>query len=204
MLTLAISNLSVGYGPRLIVENLSATFPAGQVVCIQAPTGRGKTTLLAALGGLLIPAAGEVSFDDRPAAPDLLRASATWVLQSQNVLPFRSAADNVALGGALHLDNWEQAAAGSRALLKHFGLESRQDAPAARLSGGERQRVCVARALMANVPVILADEPTASLDRIATTTVIDALRLAAKQDRIVVVASHDPEVGSGSDTVLRL
>lgn len=185
-----------------VIDRLSAEFRSGRVVCVQAPSGRGKTTLLALIGGLLTPDGGSIEFDGQTMAARDLRAMSTWVLQSQNVLPARSAASNVALGGLREATSWGDALAAAHSLLDMFGLGHRGQTPAARLSGGERQRVCVARALHRNVPLILADEPTANLDRESTKQVVAALRSAARQQRIVVVASHDPDVGAEADDIL--
>lgn len=202
-MTLAARDLTVSYPTSgTIIDNLSVSFEAGSLVCVQAPSGRGKTTLLAALGGLLTPDRGTIWFGDKPASRPELRHATTWILQSQNVLPHRTAVDNVALAIAAEQTDWRRATLTAVDVLDRLGLGHRRNAFAATLSGGERQRVCVARAVLTSVPVILADEPTANLDRAATATVMDALRMASDEGRIVIVASHDPDVSALSDATI--
>lgn len=203
MLTVTASQVSFAY-PRspLIISDFSGEFVPGRVVCLQAPSGRGKTTLLAIIGGLLTASSGSIAANGQPVDRAARRSLCTWVLQSQNVLAARTAVDNVALGAARDTPSWATALQRAGALLDDMGLGGQHDAVAAELSGGERQRVCVARALNGGAPVILADEPTANLDREATLQVVRSLRSATTHGRVVIVASHDPEVASEADEVM--
>lgn len=201
--------------PVLVDANFECQ--TGDTVAILGPSGSGKSTLLSVLGGLLRPDSGVVTvienddaFSSNTSIPvEQLRAASSWILQTTNVLPERTAIDNVAI--AAQLAGVGRAEAIDRAwdALGLVGLHSRADARAGVLSGGEVQRVVTARALVAGRPFILADEPTGQLDRSATNVVLDALFAsvteAARADRTgLVVVTHDPVVASRCDRIVHI
>ncbi len=179
-----------------MLQGADLNVEAGHVVAILGPSGSGKTTLLHLLAGLDTPTSGEVWWGDfavHAHAPRTLarqRAERVGlVFQDPHLLPELKALDNVSLPGRIRgrVDR-ERAAA----LLEAVGLAGRGDADPRVLSGGERQRVAVARALYADPPILLADEPTGSLDRATARTVFEMLvTLARSQGRAVVMVTHD-------------
>ena len=180
--------------PRLALE-------PGAFLCIEGPSGAGKSTLLFALAGLAERASGQVRWD----GDDVLamrerersafrRARIGLVFQDFLLFEELGALANAALGGA-----WRAAGerrrieVRARTLLVRLGIDPDDPVAVDRLSGGERQRVAVARALATDPAAVLADEPTASLDRAAADALIGTLRtLVAEAGRTLVVASHDP------------
>ena len=168
----------------------------GEVVAVLGPSGSGKTTLLHLLAGLDRPTSGEVWWGDEAvhARPprDLARLRAQrvgLVFQDPHLLPELDALENVILPGRIR---GQASAQRGRELLASVGLSERVLARPATLSGGERQRVALARALYADPPVVLADEPTGSLDRATAKTVFDLLvRLARERRRAIVMVTHD-------------
>lgn len=182
-----------------LLQGVNLEVRSGESVAVMAPSGRGKTTLLGIAGLLLRPTVGRVEVDhvERTVrdAPELLGSTVTWVLQTVNLLPRRTLADNVALPLLAH--GWSEGEARSRALdlLGVVGLGSCADRLARTLSGGEAQRAGVARALTTQPSVFLADEPTANLDGATARQVAEALFRAAT-DTALVVTTHDEAIGA--------
>jgi len=182
---------------------------AGQVTAIAGSSGSGKSTLLYVLAGLLRPQRGRVLHDGADIYAMAEGRRDAWrrrrigfVFQDFHLIPELSAAANVALAATfgpapgLAPDRAEK-------LLAELGVPVSRGS-VERLSRGERQRVAVARALLFDPPVILADEPTASLDAAAAETLASTLRRLAGEGRTVVVASHDRAILDGADTVFTL
>lgn len=192
----------VGYrfaGGRRLFAGVSLTLEAGQAVAIEAPSGTGKSTLLALFGGLLDPTEGAVRVESAHRAPF------GWVLQSLNSLSARSVLANAELNNVI--DGVDRASARERArrALDAVGLGDRQRSRARQLSGGELQRLAVARVLASTRPIVLADEPTNQLDRANASAVMKALFMTADADqRIVVVVTHDNDALPDGIRVLRL
>ena len=215
---LAVRGLAVdGEAGRRLLEVDALDVAPGELVCVTGPSGAGKSTLLGALAGLRRAAGGGARWhgggldvDVASAGPEACRAfrdrRAGVVFQDASLFDELGALDNAAIGGA-----WRPAAerariaARARELLVGFGLDPDDGRPVAGLSGGERQRVGVARALATEPVVVLADEPTASLDREAATFLIGAFRaLADARDRTLVVVSHDAALQAAADRVVRI
>jgi putative ABC transport system ATP-binding protein len=183
----------------------------GEVVLIMGPSGSGKTTLLSMLGAMMRPTGGTVRIDgedilDRSEREiRLLRAHRFgFVFQDYNLLGSLSALENVMV--ALDLAGADRDTARERAehLLAKVGLSERLRARPKDLSGGEQQRVAIARALANDPIVILADEPTASLDSGAGRGIARLLRRSAADGRAVVIVSHDERLREIADRVLWL
>lgn len=176
---------------RDVLAGASLSVRQGESVAVLGPSGSGKSTLLAVLGGLVRPSAGTARVEaDHPAT---LRDVSSWVLQTVNVLPERSALDNVAVAGLARGLTHAQARHVAAVRLAAVGLGERADEPARLLSGGEVQRVVIARALASGRPFVLADEPTGQLDRSSSDLVLDALFTTSGGAGVVVV-THDPVV----------
>lgn len=194
------------------VESVSFSLAKGEIALIIGPSGSGKSTLLSMLGCILRPSSGAIQLGghDVSGLPDryLPRIRARcfgFVFQSFHLFPFLTARENVE--AALRIRNVAPALRRERAieLLTHCGLEGRMDFYPASLSGGEKQRVAIARALAGDPFILLADEPTASLDSANGEMVFDLLRHFAKQrGKAVIMASHDPKARGFADSVYNL
>lgn len=182
--------------PLEVLQGVSFEVSTAQVVAILGPSGSGKSTLLHLLGGLDRPSAGEIFWDDVPLSTlsqfSLAEKRAHFVgliFQSHYLLEDLTVQENVSLPGRIagNLDKHR-----AQALLEHVGLVNRAKAFPKTLSGGERQRVAVARALYSKPAVILADEPTGSLDRHNARAVYELLvDLARSEGSSVVMVTHD-------------
>lgn len=185
------------------LKDLSLTVERGEFVAVMGASGSGKSTLLHVVAGLTPPDAGEVWVDGEnlPDLPDgrltqFRRRRIGLVFQAFNLIPALTAEDNIMLpllseGGVSRRD----AAARVDALLARLGLTARRHHRPDALSGGEQQRVAVARALITNPALILADEPTGSLDSASGQNLCRLLReLCEEQGRTIVLVTHEPAV----------
>jgi len=192
------------------VNGVSVGVTPGQSLAITGPSGCGKSTLLSMIGGLEAPSEGRVSIDGRPISelPEeerarLRREQLGFVFQSHNLQPFLTAVENVSLPLALNssAEGYER----SLDLLASLGLAEAVAKYPDQLSGGERQRVAVARALVHRPRLILADEPTGSLDADNSVAVIDLLLEAqAEAGTTLIVITHDAAVAARLDRRLLL
>jgi putative ABC transport system ATP-binding protein len=196
---LAVEKASVFYGDAVrtaALFDLTLSFEKGKLTLILGPSGSGKTTLLSLLGCLLAPDEGEVYVGGRQTSRlaeterTRLRRHIGFIFQAFRLFRSLTVIDNVAIGDDVVGRSGGRGRA--RELLEQFGLASKAQLKPGALSGGEKQRVAIARALIKNPAIILADEPTASLDSAAGRQISEILfRLAADQGRTVVVVSHD-------------
>ena len=206
-----------GRGETEVVALNDATIEVepGELVALMGPSGSGKTTLLRAISlidpptsGRLIMLAGEPVYEhDRVLVDDrrLRREKMGIVFQSYNLIPFLTVAENVALVLTLNGVSLRDAMARARALLERLDLGRRADVHPATLSGGEQQRLAVARAVVNDPAVILADEPTAALDTQRGKAVMDLLRQLGRERKAAVIAvTHDERMLEGFDRVYHL
>ena len=197
-------------GPVHAVSGVSVEVPAASSLAVTGPSGCGKSTLLSMIGGLEAPSSGRVSIggelisaidDERRAA--MRRERIGFVFQSHNLQPFLTAVENVSL--QLALAGGEGDADRSVELLGSLGLAGAVGKYPDQLSGGERQRVAVARALVHRPDLVLADEPTGSLDVDNSTAVIDLLcETTVRSGATLIVITHDATVADRLDRRLRL
>ncbi len=193
-----------GTGRHAVAALSEVTLQVGpaEVVLLEGPSGSGKTTLLAVAAGLLTPDTGAVRVHGNLLAlmsPDERRrwraAEIGFVFQRSNLVPALSAMENVLLQAALAGIDAAAAAHRANELLDALGIGNLRDRSPAALSAGEEQRVAVARALVHEPTVVLADEPPASRDRAAGREVVSALTALARSRRAaVVIATHDVRV----------
>ena len=214
--TLAAVAVGTGFtdagGSRITaLDDVSASFEPGQLSAIVGPSGSGKTTLLHALAGIVVVQTGRILFagQDLNAAGEQQRdawrlAHCGMVFQDFRLIDELDALSNTLLPARfMHLRlpaGLRDRAAG---LLARFGVPDRTG-PVARLSRGEQQRVALARALLLDPPILLADEPTASLDAASGQQIADALRQVAREGRTVVAVTHDDKLSRLADQRLTM
>jgi putative ABC transport system ATP-binding protein len=213
---LALSGVSKVFGTGstavMAVDGVDLDVQAGELVLIMGPSGSGKTTLLTIAGGLLRPTQGRVTIAGRELTglgdqelARVRREVVGFIFQSFNLLANLTAWENVGLPAHLAGASAKEVRSRARALLERFGLADRASFRPEQLSGGEKQRVSVARALVNDPPLVLADEPTANLDARRGHEVMRLLRrVASEEQRAVVIVSHDGRIREFADRVLWL
>ena len=194
------------------LAGLDLAIDEGEFVAIMGPSGSGKSTLLYILGGLDTATDGRVivagqaleSLDSEGLAA-FRRETIGYVFQSFHLVPTISALENVALPGIFARIPQEERIDRAWKLLSMLGLEERVDHLPKQLSGGQQQRVAIARALFNDPPIIMADEPTGSLDSKTGETVLKMLRnLATQRKKTILVVTHDTRIARYADRVLML
>jgi putative ABC transport system ATP-binding protein len=213
-LAVADARISFGEGDARVraLRGVSVAFERATLSLVMGPSGSGKTTLLSLLGCLLSPdegtvfvdgiAVNELSGDEKTV---LRRKKISFVFQAFRLLHSLSAIDNVALGLEIRDGKRADRMVIARELLLQFGLGDKLNREPNELSPGEKQRVAIARALAGNPPILLADEPTASLDAEAGRNICQILRSQVDQNgRTVVVVSHDPRWKEFADRTITL
>lgn len=196
----------VGTAPVRALRDICLEVAEGELVCIEGPSGAGKTTLLRVLGCLDTPNSGSYFLGDREIqllsrkAQALLRQQVFgFIFQSESLLDSATALENVKLPGLYMGTGARDRTSRAKQLLGDLGLANRIQCLPSELSGGEQQRVAIARALMNGGRVILADEPTKSLDRKNAEEVILRLQALARNGHTVILASHDVDFASQMD-----
>ena len=194
------------------VNGLDLDIQAGLFTVLSGPSGSGKSTVLNLIGGLDRPDEGQVRIDGIDLAPLKDDAATAWrgqgigfVFQSFNLVPVLSAEDNVSLALARAGVGAAAARARARALLAAVGLEGMGRRRPSELSGGQQQRVAIARALVHEPRLVLADEPTANLDRATGRAIVELMRaMQRRTGATFVFSSHDPALIDEADVVVRL
>lgn len=187
-----VSNLSFSYRGRSVLQNLTFSVSAGEIVAIIGMSGSGKTTLLKVLAGLLDPSEGELQIADQPAVQRIQYVS--YMMQEDLLLPWRTVIDNVTLAAELGLKGLSKAQLHDEAqqLLREVGLEGWEKMLPDQLSGGMRQRVALARALLQNRPLLFLDEPFGSLDVSLREQLYGLLRDVQKRHSLtLMLVTHD-------------
>jgi len=198
-----------GKEPVPVLRGIDFATEQGEIVALEGPSGSGKTTFLSILGCILTPSKGELMIDGVPVDPKRLAAirkrSLGFVFQQFNLFPSLTALENVEY--ALNVKGIRNDAARSEAerVIDAVGLSERRNFLPRDLSGGQKQRVAIARALAGNAPILLADEPTANLDSVSGTQILEMFReLAKKERRALVIVTHDPKVRTIADRVVQI
>ena len=199
-----------GRAARRVLDGADIDARAGELVAVVGRSGSGKSTLLHLLGGLDRAEAGTISvdgerIDGRPEREltQVRRRKVGFVFQFFHLIPELTGEENVLLPTRLHW-NRNGALVRGRELIAGLGLEAAARRLPHELSGGEPQRLAVARALVHDPPLVLADEPTGNLDTEAGAAVLALLRRAAGDGRAVVLVTHDEAATAQADRVLRL
>jgi putative ABC transport system ATP-binding protein len=218
MAVLEITGLTKVFGSgRLEVralDDVSLAIHAGELAALMGPSGSGKTTLLLCVSLILTPTAGTVVFDGDTIYQDgqtladvrrLRREKVGFVFQSANLIPFLTGRENVLFPLTLVGLNGQEAERRVQELLDYMEISERAHSLPALLSGGEQQRVAIARALANRPKLILADEPTASLDTARGKKVMEMLKKIARENQTAVITvTHDARMIEGFDTVYHL
>jgi cell division transport system ATP-binding protein len=192
------------------LRDVSLNIDKGELVFLSGPSGAGKSTLLKMIAAIERPSGGRVIVNGhdvgkiKRAGVPFLRRNMGLILQQQRLLNDRSILANVMLSLLVTGSSHSQAEQRARAALDRVGLLDRASAHPMELSGGEQQRVAVARAIANRPQIILADEPTANLDRAAADRVIDALRAFHSVGVTCMISTHDEQVLGSAGRVIRL
>ncbi len=194
------------------VQNVSIAIERGMVTALGGPSGSGKTTLLSMIGLLTRPSQGrlflgqnEISTVSEVHRTGIRRNRIGFVFQAQYLIPQLTALENVALPKLCTDTSVRDAELLAKEKLIALGMENRLDFRVAELSGGEAQRVSIARSLMNSPEILIADEPSSSIDEELAKDFLGMLRtMVAEEDLTVVVASHDPLVLNWADHVYRM
>ena len=207
-----VKDYGTGPAARRVLAGVDLEVRAGQFVAIVGPSGSGKSTLLHLLGGLDVPTAGHVSVEGRrldslseQERTELRRHRLGFVFQQYNHVPVLTAEENVALPLVIARADAERRRRQVDKLLDLMDLRPHAADLPGRLSGGEQQRVAVARALVTEPAVVLADEPTGALDSDTGRQILLLLRKAQHDfGQTIVMVTHDPAAAALADEVLRL
>lgn len=198
-------------GPVRAVRGVDLRVERGEFVAVTGPSGAGKSTLLHLLGGLIRPDSGRIWLDGRWVEgmsearwAVLRRRQVGIVFQLFNLISTLTVADNIELQGLLAGRSPRQVRADRAELLAELRLEGREDSTPADLSGGERQRVALARALINQPALLLADEPTGSLDSKGTREVLRLLSRYHQRGQTILLVTHDASVAATADRVISL
>ena len=216
LLALEVRNLSKFWdsqaGRVIGVSNISFSVRKGEFVSIVGPSGSGKSTLLNMLGALERPSAGQVfingldvfSMNDSQAAT-LRNKSIGFIFQSYNLISGTNVLKNVEFPAIIGGMNKSERRMRATKLLNFLGLKSKIKSKPFNLSGGEQQRVAIARSLMNNPAIILADEPTGNLDTKTGADVFDLLKLLSnKFKRTIIMVTHNPELAANTDRSIHI
>jgi putative ABC transport system ATP-binding protein len=213
---IAIKNLSkiyqVGEVEVKALDDVSLEINSGEITVILGPSGSGKTTLLNMIGGIDSPSKGEITVkgnalhaEDPRGLTNYRRQQIGFIFQFFNLIPNLTAQENIEFIYSYVMDDKPKGAGEiAKQLLDKVGLGHRHDHFPYQLSGGEQQRVAIARALAKNPTVMLADEPTGELDHKTGLKVLTALSELTKEERAVIIVTHDREIQSIGHRVINL
>ena len=210
MNVVACSGVTKSFGTSEVLRGVDLTISRGASVAVTGPSGSGKSTLMAVLGLLTRRDGGALQLLDVEVAPRAsartvigLRRRMAWLPQLPLVLPGRTCLDNALSGIRARRDVTSDDILSATALFARLGISELRHRDISVLSGGEFHKVALVRALLVCPELLLADEPTASLDGSSTEAVVDALRAAARLCTLVV-ATHDPAVTQACERVVTL
>ena len=194
-----------------VLKKISYKFKKGKIYSLMGPSGSGKSTLLNLLSLIDRPTSGLISFDKKQVdfnnlkKNDTLRANKIGIIyQQDNLLPDFTALENVYLAGLAAGNNKQLSEDKAKNLLKKVGLANRLDHYPSQLSGGEKQRISIARAVINNPQIILADEPTGSLDIDTAKEIFQLLKNQLNSDRLIIFATHNRFFANKADCLLEM
>jgi|TARA_B100001093_G_scaffold264711_1_gene253106 ABC-type lipoprotein export system ATPase subunit len=194
-----------------VLKNLSYNFKKGKMYALMGPSGSGKSTLLNLISLIDRPSIGSIKFDGNTVnfannkINDIFRAKNIGIIyQQNNLLPDFTALENVYLANLSINNNKKLAMTKAKNLLKKIGLSNRLNHFPSQLSGGECQRVAIARAIINDPKIILADEPTGSLDLSTAKEIFQIIGNQKKPDRLIIFATHNRFFANKADCLLEM
>ncbi|HEG3047075.1 TPA: ABC transporter ATP-binding protein [Campylobacter jejuni] len=203
-----INNLNKEFGKVKALNNINLSVYEGEWLAIMGPSGSGKSTLLNILSLMDTPSSGEYILDnenleqmDEEQKITLRREKIGLVFQQFHLIPYLNALENVMLSQYYHSSVDEEDA---KMVLEKVGLSHRLTHLPSQLSGGEQQRVCIARALINNPELLLADEPTGNLDEANEQIVLQTLQKLKNEGKTIVLITHNPDLTKFADRTLIL
>jgi putative ABC transport system ATP-binding protein len=204
-----IKNLDKKYDQQThVLKNINLTIPKGAWTTIMGPSGSGKTTLLNILGCLDSPTNGSVKVEDteltqlsQKQLTRFRREHIGLIFQQYHLIPYLTALENVMIAQYYHSETDENQAIEA---LKRVDMQHRLKHIPSKLSGGEQQRVCIARALINNPNILLADEPTGNLDQKNGDIVLKLIQDLNKEGHTVILVTHNPNIGKMGDNTIHL
>lgn len=194
------------------LDRVSISIDEGDFVCLSGPSGSGKTTLLNAMGGLDTPDSGEIIVGGKridqlgkAELADMRLNNIGFVFQAYNLIPVLTARENVEFVMQVRGLSAQERSARSHKILSEVGLQGMEDRRPAQLSGGQQQRVAVARAIVSQPTLVLADEPTANLDTVTASQLMDLfVELNQNHNITFVIATHDVRVMQYAKRLIRM
>ncbi|MDZ8238678.1 MAG: DevA family ABC transporter ATP-binding protein [Nostoc sp. ChiQUE01a] len=211
---ISVSNLNHYFGEgalrKQVLFDINLEINAGEIVIMTGPSGSGKTTLLTLMGGLRsaqdgsLKILGEEIRGAKKQQLTKLRRNIGYIFQAHNLMTFLTAKENVRMSLELHEDFLNQDInAQAIAILETVGLGDRVDYYPEKLSGGQKQRVAIARALVSHPKIVLADEPTAALDKKSGRDVVELMqKLAKEQSCTILLVTHDNRILDIADRII--
>ena len=194
-----------------VLKKVSFKFKKGKIYSLMGPSGSGKSTLLNLLSLIDRPSSGSLNIADKlidfnnSNKNDIIRANKIGIIyQQDNLLPDFTAIENIYLASLAAGNRKDLSMAKSISLLKKVGLSNRSDHYPSQLSGGEKQRISIARALINNPQIILADEPTGSLDLETAKEIFEIIKNQINSNRIIIFATHNRFFANKSDCLLEM
>ena len=194
-----------------VLKKVSYKFKKGKIYSLMGPSGSGKSTLLNLLSLIDRPSSGSIIIEDQninfndSEKNDLLRAKKIGIIyQQDNLLSDFTALENIYMASLAVGNNKELSLNKAKLLLRQVGLTSRQNHFPSQLSGGEKQRISIARALINNPQIILADEPTGSLDLLTAKEIFELLKKQINPNRLIIFATHNRFFANKSDCLLEI
>ncbi|WP_315791862.1 DevA family ABC transporter ATP-binding protein [Fischerella sp. JS2] len=211
---ISIKNLNHYFGQgnlcKQVLFDINLNIYAGEIVIMTGPSGSGKTTLLTLMGGLRYAQEGSLKIFDQEMCGTSkkqltqIRRQIGYIFQAHNLLTFLTAKQNVRMSLELHEEMLNQALdAKATTILEQVGLGNRVNYYAEKLSGGQRQRVAIARALVSHPKIVLADEPTAALDKKSGRDVVELMhKLAKEKGCTILLVTHDNRILDIGDRII--
>ena len=207
-----VENICKSFGTLEVLKGVNLLVNRGEIVAIVGKSGAGKTTLLQIIGTLDKPTAGKVFIDGvdvfslkEKALAEFRNRHIGFIFQFHQLLPEFTALENVMMPALIAKDNFKEVQSRATRLLTDLGLAERMSHKPNELSGGEKQRVAAARALMMSPSVILADEPTGSLDEANKRELNNLLlHLREQYGQTIIIVTHDKELANISDRVIEM
>ena len=194
-----------------VIKNLSYNFKKGKIYSLMGPSGSGKSTLLNIISLIDKPSNGVIKFNkqqinyDKKEQNDKLRAKKIGIVyQQNNLLPDFTSLENIYLASLSINNDKDLAISKAKQLLKKIGLSNRADHYPSQLSGGEAQRIAIARAIINDPEIILADEPTGSLDMRTAKVIFKLLKDQKRSNRLIIFATHNRFFGNKADCLLEI